>query len=139
MFEPIANPVTALDGLFTFAKVPVPLTTVHVPVAGARGVLPASVVPVLHTCWSGPALAFGLAELKTVMVTSSWVEFGMHGPLVIVHRNVFTPMVNPLTPEVGLLALAKMPVPAVTVHWPVAGKMVVFPASVVLVAGVQSC
>ena len=40
-------------------------------------------------------------------------------PLVIVHTNVFTPVVNPVTPDVGLLGVVTTPVPAVTVHAPV--------------------
>ena len=40
-------------------------------------------------------------------------------PFVIVHTNVFTPVVKPVTPEVGLVGVVTAPVPAVTVHNPV--------------------
>ena len=40
-------------------------------------------------------------------------------PLVIVHTNVFTPVVNPVTPLLGLFAVVTTPVPAITVHAPV--------------------
>ena len=40
-------------------------------------------------------------------------------PLVIVHTNVFTPVVKPVTPEVGLVGVVTAPAPAVTVHIPV--------------------
>ena len=39
-------------------------------------------------------------------------------PLVIVHTKVFTPMVKPITPLVGLVGVVTTPVPAVTVHAP---------------------
>ena len=40
-------------------------------------------------------------------------------PFVIVHTKVFTPVVNPVTPLLGLLAVVTTPVPAITVHAPV--------------------
>ena len=40
-------------------------------------------------------------------------------PLVIVHTNVFTPVVNPVTPDVGLVGVVTVAVPAVTVQAPV--------------------
>ena len=44
---------------------------------------------------------------------------GVHVPLVIVQVNVFTPVVKPVTPLVGLVGVVTTPVPAVTVHAPV--------------------
>ena len=44
---------------------------------------------------------------------------GVHVPLVIVHTNVFTPVVKPVTPLVGELGVVTTPVPAVTVQAPV--------------------
>ncbi len=44
---------------------------------------------------------------------------GVHVPLVIVQTNVFTPVVNPVTPLVGELGVVTTPVPAVTVQAPV--------------------
>ena len=40
-------------------------------------------------------------------------------PLLIVHTNVFTPVVKPVTPLVGELGVVTVAVPAVTVHTPV--------------------
>ncbi len=40
-------------------------------------------------------------------------------PFVIVHTKVFTPVVKPVTVELGLLAVVTAPVPAITVHAPV--------------------
>ena len=40
-------------------------------------------------------------------------------PFVIVHTKVFTPVVKPVTPLVGLVGVVTDPVPAVTVHSPV--------------------
>ena len=44
---------------------------------------------------------------------------GGHVPLLIVQVKVFTPVVNPVTPDVGLVGLVTVAVPAVTVHAPV--------------------
>ena len=40
-------------------------------------------------------------------------------PFVIVHTNVFSPVVNPVTPLLGLFAVVTTPVPAITVQAPV--------------------
>ena len=40
-------------------------------------------------------------------------------PFVIVHTNVFTPVVKPVTPLFGSLAVVTTPVPAITVQAPV--------------------
>ena len=40
-------------------------------------------------------------------------------PLVIVHTKVFTPVVKPVTPLLGLFAVVTTPVPAITVQAPV--------------------
>ena len=40
-------------------------------------------------------------------------------PLLIVHTKVFTPVVNPVTPLFGSLAVVTTPVPAITVQAPV--------------------
>ena len=40
-------------------------------------------------------------------------------PLLIVHTNVFTPVVKPVTPLVGELGVVTVAVPAVTVQTPV--------------------
>ena len=44
---------------------------------------------------------------------------GVQVPLLIVHANVFTPVVNPVTPLVGELGVVTVAVPAVTVQTPV--------------------
>ena len=40
-------------------------------------------------------------------------------PLLIVHTNVLTPAVKPVTPDVGDVGVVTIPDPAVTVHIPV--------------------
>src|SRR5688572_19352683 len=45
------------------------------------------------------------------------VEAG-HEPLVMVHWNVFVPMLNPDTVEVGEVGVAMVPVPLTSVHKP---------------------
>ena len=40
-------------------------------------------------------------------------------PLVIVHTKVFTPVLKPVTPEVGDVGVVTVAVPAVTVHAPI--------------------
>ena len=54
---------------------------------------------------------------------------GVQVPFVIVHTNVFTPVVNPVTPLVGLAGVVTVAVPAVTVQSPVP-KVGVFAAKV---------
>ena len=44
---------------------------------------------------------------------------GVQVPFVIVHTNVFTPVVKPVTPEVGEAGVVTVAVPAVTVQTPV--------------------
>ena len=40
-------------------------------------------------------------------------------PFVMVHTKVFTPVVKPVTPLIGLFAVVTTPVPAITVQAPV--------------------
>ena len=44
---------------------------------------------------------------------------GVQVPFVIVQVKVFTPVVNPVTPDVGLVGVVTVAVPAVTVQTPV--------------------
>src|SRR6185437_8531824 len=64
---PLLNPLTEVLAELELVKLPVPLTTDHVPVP-ADGVLPErlAVVPVMY--WSVPALAVGVAFTVTAMV-----------------------------------------------------------------------
>jgi len=55
-----------------------------------------------------------------------------HVAFVIVHTNVFAPIVRPVTPEVGSLGVVTVELPAMTVHAPVP-TVGVFPASVAVV------
>ena len=54
-------------------------------------------------------------------------------PLLIIHSKLLTPMVSPVTPEVGLLGVETDPVPLTTVHEPVP-TVGVFPARVAVAA-----
>ena len=44
---------------------------------------------------------------------------GGHVPLVVVHRNVLIPTLNPVTPEVGEAGMVTVALPATTVQTPV--------------------
>ena len=44
---------------------------------------------------------------------------GVQVPLLIVHTKVFTPVVKPVTPLVGLVGVVTVAVPTVTVQSPV--------------------
>ena len=124
-FEPIANPVTPEVGLPGLVTIAPPLSTTHVPVPTVAE-LPARVVVVAQTVWSGPAFAtVGASSL--VMVTVSLVVG--HVPFVIVQTNVFAPRINPVTADVGELGAVTVALPAMTVHTPVPGEGVL-PASV---------
>ena len=46
-------------------------------------------------------------------------ELGAQVPLLMVHTNVFNPVVIPVTPELGLVGVVTVPVPANTVQTPV--------------------
>jgi hypothetical protein len=64
------------------------------------------------------------------MVTSSNVMVP-HEPLLMVQRNVFVPKLNPETDEDDEDAFENVPVPAITVQAPVAGKVALLALSVV--------
>jgi hypothetical protein len=128
VFIPMLNPVTAEVGDVGFVTVAVPAITDHAPVP-TTGVFAESVAFESHTAWSAPAAeVVGVASRKIEMLSVD----GVHIPFEIVHRNVFTPKLNPVTPEVGEVGVVTVPVPAITVHVlvPIAG---VFPASVAVV------
>ena len=97
LFCPKERPETTALGVFTLENEPVPLITLHVPIAGAIGLFAARVVLLFgrHTVWSAPAFAAGEEGLKTVITTSS-VNVPQ-GPLLMVQRNRFTPMLRPVT------------------------------------------
>ena len=126
-------------GSFGDAMVPVPETSVQVPVAGKVMALPAMVVLVtgVHKLWSGPAFADGTELLNTDTLTSSWLT-GAQGPLLTVHRNTFTPTPRLLMAVVGEEGFWMLPWPLTRVHVPVPGAVIVLPAMVVLVVGVHS-
>ena len=125
---PTLNPVTPDDGDDGVVTVAPPVTTVHVPVP-TTGVFPARVAEVKQTVWSIPAFdTVGGVSRKMVM---SSVE-GVHTPLEMVHRKIFAPKLNPVTPEEGDAGVVTTPVPAMTVHAPVP-TIGLFPASVAVV------
>ena len=83
VFGPFDKPLTDEVGLFAFANVPVPPTTVHVPVPEV-GVFPAKLAVVAQFIWSIPA--FEVVSTSNVITTSS-VE-AVQGVLEIVQRKV---------------------------------------------------
>src|SRR5436190_13382867 len=128
MFCPTANPVTVVVGLLMFVIVPVPLTSVHEPTAGTITALPAMVaVPfTVHSDWSGPALAFGLPALYTLIRTMSNVIPLAQGPLFTVQRNSWIPTVRLVICVVGLFGFTMVPPdPLSIVHVPTAGEVTV--------------
>ena len=46
-------------------------------------------------------------------------DVGVQTPLVIVQRNVFTPIVKPVTPDVGDVGVVTVAPPVMTVHAPI--------------------
>ena len=115
VFTPVVKPVTPLVGLVGVVTVAVPAVTVHNP-GPTVGALAASVAVGLQMVWSAPAAAT-VGNWSTLMVIAS--ALGGQVPFVIVHTKVFTPVVNPVTPLVGLAGVVTAPVPAVTVQSPV--------------------
>jgi hypothetical protein len=117
---PMVSPVTAEVSLLIDAADPVPEIVVQVPVSVDAGVLAASVPEVtLQRFCVGPATATVMAE-STRTETSDVV--GVHPPNceVMVHlRTVVSPMVSPVTADVGLLIEVADPVPDIVVQVPV--------------------
>ena len=127
---PIGMALTVVVGLLASAKVPPPLTTVHVPVAGKVTALPARVTRFgavgTQMLWSGPALALALSGSNRRMVTSSLLV--PHGPLFTVQRNTLAPMPRPVTDAPGLFGSTMAPAPLTKVHVPTAGAFTALPA-----------
>ena len=125
VLTPVVKPVTPLVGLVGVVTAPVPAVTVHNPVP-TTGALAAKVEVAEQIVWSAPAAAT-VGNWSTLMVIAS--VLGGQVPLLIVHTNVFTPVVNPVTPELGSVGSVTVAVPAVTVQAPVP-TVGVFAASV---------
>ena len=137
-FGPTPNPVTPLVGDDAVVIDPLPLMSVHVPVLGAVGVLPASEVLVVgvQSDWSGPALAVTAFTSNTVMVT--WSDVGApQGPLLIVQRRTTVPIPRPVTEVVGLVGFVIAPAPLMRDHTPVLGAVGVFAANTAVAALLQ--
>ena len=114
VFTPVVNPVNPLVGDVGVVTVAVPAVTVHAPVP-VVGAFAASVAVGLQIVWSAPALdtvGNGSTFIVIVSVLAAQV------PLLIDHTKVFTPVVNPVTPDVGEAGVVTTPVPAITVHAP---------------------
>ena len=115
VFTPVVKPVTPDVGELGVVTVAVPAVTVHAPVP-VVGAFAASVAIAEQMVWSGPA-ADTVGSWSTLMVIAS--VLGGQVPFVIVHTKVFTPVVKPVTPDVGDVGVVTVAVPAVTVHAPV--------------------
>lgn len=135
---PSDSPETVVAGSAGSANTPVPLTSVHWPVPGAIRALPSKVVLVMgvHKSWSGPASAVDMAPSYTEIDTWALLEGKLHGPLVTVHWNTFTPTPMSVMVVEGLFGEVMVPLPPITVHWPVAGATGVVPVTVTLLADV---
>ncbi len=140
-FAPTAMALTEVVLVPADAIVPVPLTNVQAPVAGAFAGFAVNVAfgAVLQACWSAPAFAAPCALLFTMMATSSVLIGFAHAPLSIVHRKILVPTVSPVTPLVGDPGVLTVPLPLTKVQMPVLGGVGLLPASEVMVVGVHNC
>lgn len=128
VFVPILSPVTLDVGDEVVAMVPAPETTLQLPVP-IIGVFPFNDEIDEQMVESLPAFA-AVGNASTKMDTVSEEEGQV--PLAMVQTNVFTPTLNPVTPQDGEVAVNKDAPPAVTVHvpFPITG---VFPFKVEVV------
>ena len=115
VFTPVVKPVTPLVGLVGVVTAPVPAVTVQSPVPTVAA-LAASVAVGEQIVWSGPA-ADVVGSWSTLMVMAS--VLGVQVPFVIVHTNVLTPVVKPVTPELGSVGSVTVAVPVLNVQIPV--------------------
>jgi len=129
VLAPTESPVTTDVGLPGVVTDPPPAITVHAPVPTV-GVFPAREDVVVQTPKSGPAFAV-VGDASLVIVTVSLVDG--HVPLLIVHTKELAPILNAVTPEVGLPGVVTDALPAIMVHAPVP-TVGVFPARVAVVA-----
>jgi hypothetical protein len=114
VFTPTVKPVTPEVGLFTLVTVAPPAVTVQTPVP-TKAVFPVKVAVVAQTVWFVPTVAT-VGGVSLVMLTSAKLVPQL---FEIVHLNVFTPKLNPVTPEFGLFMSVTVAEPAVTVQIPV--------------------
>ena len=59
------------------------------------------------------------------------------GPLFTVQANVFKPTVRSVTAVFAVLTFVMVPPPAITVHVPIAGEIMLLPANVAELLGVH--
>jgi hypothetical protein len=107
--------VIAEAGEAGVVMIPVPAITDQTPVPVA-GIFPFNDEAEEHIVKSSPASAT-VGSGSMLIVISSVEE--IHVPFEIVHRNVFTPTLNPVTAEAGEAGIVTVPVPVITVHAPV--------------------
>lgn len=115
VFIPILIPVIPELEEVAEVKLDVPVTTVHIPVP-IRGIFPFKDDELEQILESMPASAtVGNGSTKIVIVSVELIQI----PFEIVQTNVFVPMLNPVTPEVGEAGEVIVAAPAITVHIPV--------------------
>ncbi len=139
--SPTGSPVTVVAGSLGSVMAPKPLTWNQKPSAGNAAALPESVTSLagVQISMSPPASAAACWSSYTKMLTRSVVMPLAQGPLLTVHRKMFSPVPRPITRLVGLAGLVMVPLPLTSVHVPVAGLITLLPCSEVLVAGRHSC
>ena len=132
-FTPTPRPVTEVLNAVGLVMVPEPETRLQTPLAGAWGLFPFKITEGVdeQITWSGPALAGDKAPSYTVITTWS-VVIAPQVPLFTVYSKTFTPVPRPLTVVFGSLGLAMLPLPLVSTHVPVAGKVTALPAKLVV-------
>ena len=114
VFTPVVKPVTPDVGELGVVTIAVPAVTVHAPIP-VVGALAATVPVSVQIVWSGPAtevVGNGSTFIIVVSILTAQV------PLLIDHTKVFTPVVSPVTPDVGEAGIVTTPVPAITVQAP---------------------
>ena len=114
-FAPIDKPVTADVGDDTVVTIAPPEITAQFPDPNIGELAAKVAIVVLHKVWSFPAFAI-VGRGSTIMVTES--TLGVQVPFVIVQVKVFTPVFNPVTPELGSIGFVIVAVPAVIVQSP---------------------
>lgn len=117
VLTPTPKLVTAVVGDEELSIVPLPLTSVHLPVP-TTGLFPnsESLFAFAHKVLSVPALATVGTSLTFIVISSVKLA---QAPPFIVQRNTLAPIVSPVTPDPGDKGEVTVPPPLITLQLPV--------------------